>query len=126
VLSLSATLGTLVFIFQDGHLESLLNFHSVGSLDSTQPLLILAIAFGLSMDYEVFWLSRIKEQFDVSGNNTQSVATGLQRIGWLITSAALLLAMVVGAFATSRIIFIQEIGVPRWCVRCLFLPPCVY
>jgi RND superfamily putative drug exporter len=111
VLSLSATFGALVFIFQDGHFANILGFQSIGSLDSTQPILIFAIAFGLSMDYEVFLLSRIKEQFDATGDNTQSVATGLQRTGWLITSAALLLAVVVGAFATSKIIFIQEIGV---------------
>ncbi|MBA3823625.1 MAG: MMPL family transporter [Ktedonobacterales bacterium] len=111
VISLSATFGALVFIFQDGHLANLLGFESTGNLDSTQPILIFAIAFGLSMDYEVFLLSRIKEQFDATGDNTHSVATGLQRTGWLITSAAVLLAVVVGAFATSRIIFIQEIGV---------------
>ena len=111
VLSLSATFGALVFIFQDGHFATILGFQSIGSLDSTQPILIFAIAFGLSMDYEVFLLSRIKEQFDATGDNTHSVATGLQRTGWLITSAAMLLAVVVGAFATSKIIFIQEIGV---------------
>lgn len=111
VLSLSATFGALVFIFQDGHFTNILGFQSIGSLDSTQPILIFAIAFGLSMDYEVFLLSRIKEQFDITGDNAQSVATGLQRTGWLITSAAMLLAVVVGAFATSKIIFIQEIGV---------------
>jgi trehalose monomycolate/heme transporter len=101
----------LVFIFQQGHLSQLLHFVSVGSLDSTQPILIFAIAFGLSMDYEVFLLSRIKEQYDVTRDNTRSVAIGLQRTGWLITSAAVLLAVVVGAFATSKVIFIQEIGV---------------
>jgi trehalose monomycolate/heme transporter len=110
VLSLSATFGALVFVFQDGHLSNLLAFQSVGALDSTQPILIFAIAFGLSMDYEIFLLSRIKEQFDATGDNTLSVATGLQRTGWLVTSAALLLAVVIGAFVTSKIIFIQEIG----------------
>ena len=110
VLSLSATFGALVFIFQDGHLSNLLGFQSIGALDSTQPILIFALAFGLSMDYEVFLLSRIKEQFDATGDNTLSVATGLQRTGWLVTSAAVLLAVVIGAFVTSKIIFIQEIG----------------
>lgn len=110
-LSLSATFGALVWIFQDGHLQNLLGFKAFGALDSTQPILIFAIAFGLSMDYEVFLLSRIKEQFDRNGNNREAVAIGLQRTGWLITSAAMLLAIVVGAFATSRIIFIQELGV---------------
>jgi len=110
ILSLSATFGGLVWIFQEGHLHSLLGFQSVGSLDSTQPVLIFAIAFGLSMDYEVFLLCRIKEQFDVTGDNREAVATGLQRTGQLITSAALLLAIVVGAFATSHLLEIQQIG----------------
>ena len=110
LLSLSATFGALVWVFQDGHLQSILGFQTTGSLDSTQPVLIFALAFGLSMDYEVFLLSRIKEQFDATGENRAAVALGLQRTGGLITSAALLLAVVVGAFVTSRIIFIQEIG----------------
>ena len=111
ILSLSATFGGLVWIFQDGHLSTLLNFQSSGTIDATQPILIFAIAFGLSMDYEVFLLSRIKERFDKLGDNRAAVSSGLQRTGWLITSAALLLAVVVGAFSTSKIIFIQEIGV---------------
>ncbi|GCF11375.1 MMPL family transporter [Dictyobacter arantiisoli] len=111
MLSLSATFGALVWIFQDGHLQNLFGFKAFGALDSTQPILVFAIAFGLSMDYEVFLLSRIKEQFDRTGDNREAVATGLQRTGWLITSAAFLLAIVVGAFGTSRIIFIQELGV---------------
>lgn len=110
VLSLSATFGALVWIFQDGHLQHLLGFHSVGSLDSTQPVLVFAIAFGLSMDYEVFLLSRIKELFDKTGDNRQAVALGLQRTGQLITSAALLQALVVGAFATSQILQVKQLG----------------
>jgi RND superfamily putative drug exporter len=111
ILSLSATFGGLVWIFQDGHLQNLLGFTSTGSIDATQPILIFAIAFGLSMDYEVFLLSRIKERFDATGNNRAAVSSGLQRTGRLITSAALLLAVVVGAFASSKIVFIQEIGI---------------
>ncbi|HLX39503.1 MAG TPA: MMPL family transporter [Ktedonobacteraceae bacterium] len=111
ILSLTATFGGLVWIFQDGHLQNLLNFQSLGSIDATQPVLIFAIAFGLSMDYEVFLLSRIKERYDETGNNREAVATGLQRTGWLITSAALLLAVVLGAFGGSKIISIQEIGI---------------
>jgi trehalose monomycolate/heme transporter len=111
ILSLSAIFGILVWIFQEGHLQNLLGFRAFGSLDATEPILIFAIAFGLSMDYEVFLLSRIKEQFDKTGDNRESVASGLQKTGWLITSAALLLAIVIGAFATSKIISIQEIGV---------------
>ena len=110
-LSLSATFGALVWIFQDGHFEQVLGFQSNGSIDGTQTILIFALAFGLSMDYEVFLLSRIKEQFDATGNNRAAVASGMQRTGWLISSAALLLAVVLAAFSTSRIIFIQQIGV---------------
>ena len=110
-LSLSATFGGLVWIFQDGHLQHLLNFQSPGSIDATQPVLIFAIAFGLSMDYEVFLLSRIKERFDQTGNNRVAVSSGLQRTGGLITSEALLLAVVLGAFGMAKIIFIQEIGI---------------
>lgn len=111
ILSLSATFGGLVWIFQDGHLQNLLGFTSTGSIDATQPILIFAIAFGLSMDYEVFLLSRIKERFDEIADNRAAVSSGLQRTGWLITSAALLLAVVVGAFGSSKIVFIQEIGI---------------
>ncbi len=111
VLSLTATFGGLVWIFQDGHLQSLLNFTTTGNIDATQPVLIFAIAFGLSMDYEVFLLSRIKERFDQTGDNRLAVSSGIQRTGWLITSAALLLAIVLGAFGTSKIILVQEIGI---------------
>lgn len=110
-LSLSATFGALVWIFQDGHLQNVLHFHPIGGLDSTQPILIFAVAFGLSMDYEVFLLSRIKEQFDATGDNRAAVAMGLQRTAWLISCAALLLTIVVGAFASSKIILVQELGV---------------
>ena len=101
VLSLSATFGILVWVFQEGHLAGLLGFTSTGSLEATQPILIFAMAFGLSMDYEVFLLSRIREEWDASHDNTQAVARGLQRTGGIITSAALLFVVVVGAFATS-------------------------
>ncbi len=111
ILSLSATFGALVWIFQDGHLQNLLGFQSTGSIDATQPILIFAIAFGLSMDYEVFLLSRIKERFDATGDNREAVSSGMQQTGRLITSAALLLAVVLLAFGTSKIIFIQEIGI---------------
>ncbi len=111
ILSLSATFGALVWIFQDGHLQNLLGFQSLGSIDATQPILIFAIAFGLSMDYEVFLLSRIKERYDATGDNREAVSSSMQRTGRLITSAALLLAVVLLAFGTSKIIFIQEIGI---------------
>ena len=110
-LSLGATFGALVLIFQDGNLSDVLGFTSTGTIEATQPILVLAIAFGLSMDYEVFLLSRVREQYLISGDNTEAVATGLQRTGAIITSAALLLVVVIGAFATSGITFIKLIGV---------------
>jgi RND superfamily putative drug exporter len=111
VLSLSASFGALVWIFQDGHLSSVLGFTSTGAVEATQPILMLAMAFGLSMDYEVFLLSRVREEWDRTGDNTAAVATGLQKSGRIITSAAGLLIVVIGAFATSGIVFIKMIGV---------------
>jgi RND superfamily putative drug exporter len=111
VLSLGASFGALVWIFQDGHLSGFLGFTPTGFVEATQPILILAIIFGLSMDYEVFLMSRIREQYDLTGDNTTAVATGLQRTGGIITSAALLLLVVVGAFSLSGITFIKMIGV---------------
>ena len=110
-LSLTTSFGAIVWIFQDGHLASALGFTSTGAIEATQPILILATAFGLSMDYEVFLLSRIREQWDRTRDNTMAVATGLQRTGRIITSAALLLVVVIGAFSTSGITFIKMIGV---------------
>ncbi len=111
ILSLSASFGALVWIFEDGHLSGLLGFTSTGYVEATQPILMLAMAFGLSMDYEVFLLSRVREQWDRTGENTTAVAAGLQRTGKIITSAALLLVVVIGAFSTSGIVFIKMIGV---------------
>ena len=111
VLSLTASFGAVVWIFQDGHLSSLLGFTSTGAIEATQPILMLAMAFGLSMDYEVFLLSRVREAWDQTGDNTAAVAIGLQKSGRIITSAAGLLVVVIGAFATSGIVFIKMIGV---------------
>jgi uncharacterized membrane protein YdfJ with MMPL/SSD domain len=111
VLSLSATFGVIVWIFQWGHLSRLLQFTATGSIDPTMPILMLAIIFGLSMDYEVFLLSRIRERYDQTGDNTAAVAAGLQRTGGVITSLALLLIIVVGAFSASGITFIKLMGV---------------
>ena len=111
VLSLGASFGALVWIFQDGNLSGFLDFSPTGSVEATQPILILAIVFGLSMDYEVFLMSRIREQYDLTGDNTTAVATGLQRTGGIITSAALLLLVVIGAFSLSGVTFIKMIGV---------------
>jgi RND superfamily putative drug exporter len=111
LLSLSATFGAMVWVFQDGHLSGALDFTAIGSIDSTTPILMFCIAFGLSMDYEVFLLSRIKEEYDRTGDNELSVARGLERTGRIVTAAALLIAVVFIAFATSNITFIKLFGV---------------
>jgi trehalose monomycolate/heme transporter len=111
LLSLSAMYGVVVWIFQEGHLSGLLRFTPNGTIDPTMPILMFAIMFGLSMDYEVFLLSRIRERYDITGDNAAAVASGLQRTGGLITSLALLLIIVVGAFSASGITFIKLMGV---------------
>jgi RND superfamily putative drug exporter len=111
LLTLGATLGVLVLIFQDGRFEDLLRYDSQGAVDLTQPILIGALAFGLSTDYAVFLLSRIKEIRDAGGGERESVALGLQRTGRVVTAAALLFCIAMGAFATSRIVIIKELGI---------------
>ena len=110
-LSIGATFGVLVWIFQDGNLTQLLSFESSGFLVNALPVLLFGIVFGLSMDYEVFLLSRVKEEYDRTGDNTQAVAKGLQHTGKIITSAALLFIVVTGAFATADIVIIKSLGV---------------
>ena len=88
LLSLTATFGAMVFVFQDGHLSHLLNFTATGQIDATTPILMFCVAFGLSMDYEVFLLSRIKEEHDRTGDNELSVARGLEKTGRIVTAAA--------------------------------------
>jgi RND superfamily putative drug exporter len=110
-LNLSAVFGILVLIFRDGNLQGLLGYHTVGALDATQPILLFAIGFGLATDYGVFLLSRIKEARDAGAPNAQAVALGLERTGRIVTAAALLFAVAVGAFATSQIEFIKELGI---------------
>lgn len=111
-LSLSATFGAMVWVFQEGHLSQWLgNFTVTGELDTSMPILMFCIAFGLSMDYEVFLLSRIKEEYDRTGDNAAAVALGLQRTGRLVTSAAGLMAIVFIAFATSGVTIIKMLGV---------------
>ena len=109
--SITASFGVVTWIFSDGHLSGLLDFTPQGFLDATNPILMLAILFGLSMDYEVFLLSRIREQYDRTGDNDVAVATGVQKTGRIITSAAVLLAVVIGAFALSGIVFMKMIGI---------------
>jgi uncharacterized membrane protein YdfJ with MMPL/SSD domain len=111
VLNLSAVFGILVLIFQDGNLEGLLSYTSQGALEQTMPILIFAVAFGLSTDYAVFLLSRIKEARDNGASDSESVALGLERTGRIVTAAALLFAVAIGAFATSQIVFLKENGV---------------
>ncbi len=111
VLNLSAVFGILVFVFQDGRLEGLLDYSSQGALEQTMPVLLFALAFGLSTDYAVFLLSRIKEAHDGGASNADSVAIGLERTGRIVTAAALLFAIAIGAFATSEIIFIKQNGI---------------
>ena len=111
VLNLTAVFGILVFIFQDGRLEGLLDYSSQGALEQTMPILLFAVAFGLSTDYGVFLLSRIKEARDAGASDSECIAIGLERTGRIVTAAALLFAIAIGAFATSQIIFIKENGV---------------
>jgi RND superfamily putative drug exporter len=109
-LCLCAVFGILVLIFQDGRFEGLLGYTSQGGLESTQPLLLFAVLFGLSTDYGVFLLSRIKEARDGGLSNSEAVAVGLERTGRIVTAAALLFCIAVGAFVTSKIVFIKEFG----------------
>ena len=111
ILSLAATFGVIVWVFQWGHLSGPLDFTATGTIDPTMPILLLAIVFGLSMDYEVFLLSRIRERYDETGDNTVAVAAGLQRTGGVITSLALLLVVVVAFFSASSITFLKLLGV---------------
>jgi RND superfamily putative drug exporter len=111
VLTISAAFGILTFVFQDGRLEGLLDYTSKGALDSTQPILLFAMAFGLSTDYGVFLLTRIKEARDAGASDDEAVALGLERTGRIVTAAALLFCVAIGAFATSQIVFIKELGI---------------
>jgi RND superfamily putative drug exporter len=110
LLSLTAAYGAMVWIFQEGHLAGFLGFTATGTIDTSMPLLLFCIAFGLSMDYEVFLLSRIKEEHDRTGDTTAAVAAGLERTGRIVTAAAALVAVVFLAFATSQISFLKLFG----------------
>ena len=123
-------LGRLVWVFQDGHLASLLGFTAFGAIETWVPVIVLAFAFGLSMDYEVFLLSRIKEAHDETGDTNQAVAYGLQRSGRIITSAAFLVIIVFLGFAAGQSLGIKEFGlamaiavaVDATLVRCILMP----
>ena len=110
-LNLSAVFGILVLIFQDGRLEGLLGYESQGAVEQTMPILLFAVAFGLSTDYAVFLLSRIKEARDKGASDRESVPLGLERSGRIVTAAALLFCIAIGAFATSEIVFIKQNGI---------------
>ena len=113
MLSLSAVLGILVLIFQDGRLQGLLSYTSQGALDATQPIFLAAVAFGLATDYGVFLLSRIKEARDRGISDSEAVAVGLERTGRIVTAAAILFAVAIGAFATSEARVHQGAGTRR-------------
>ena len=111
LLTVSAAFGLLVLIFQDGRLEGPLAYESQGALEATQPVLLFCVAFGLSTDYGVFLLTRIKEARDGGLGERESVAVGLERTGRIVTYAALLFCAAIGAFATSEVVFVKELGV---------------
>ncbi|MDO8107808.1 MMPL family transporter [Isoptericola sp. b441] len=109
-LSLSASLGVLVWVFQDGHLEGILSFRPTGGIETYVIALVVAFGFGLAMDYEVFLLSRIKEQWDAGATNDEAVRRGLQRSGRIITSAALIVIVVFTGFVFGKLLIIKEVG----------------
>ena len=111
LLSLTATLGAMVWVFQDGRFQDALGFTATGSLTVTMPILLFVLAFGLSMDYEVFLLSRIKEEWDRTGDPIVSVAQGLERTGRIVTAAAVLIAVVFVSFGiTGSVSFMKLFG----------------
>jgi RND superfamily putative drug exporter len=111
ILSLGATLGTLTWVFSEGHLKWLVGkFTVTNSIDTSMVILIAVVAFGLSMDYELFLLSRIREEHEAGKKNIDAVAVGLQRSARIVTAAAVLLAVVFAAFITSGVSSIKEMG----------------
>jgi RND superfamily putative drug exporter len=111
MLSLSATFGVLVWIFQDGHLHNLLGFDPTGNIEPNMPIMLFALIFGLSMDYEVFLVSRMREQYDKQGDSTEAVAMGLRSIGRLVVSAAVLMCVPLAAIGMSDVLTIKLFGV---------------
>ncbi len=111
LLSLAASYGFLVWAFQDGHLAKILRFEPPGGVDPTIPVIMFAVVFGLSMDYEVFLLSRIQEEYRKHGDNRRSIAYGLAYTGRIVSSAAAILIVVIGAFATGFLLYVKEVGV---------------
>ena len=109
-LSILASFGALVFVFQQGNFERVLGFTADGTTEATVPILVFSVVFGLSMDYEVFLLSRVKEEYERTGDNTRAVAVGMERSGRIITSAAAILIVVSAGFATGDILIIKMLG----------------
>jgi RND superfamily putative drug exporter len=109
-LSILASYGALVWVFQEGNLSRFLGFTPLGFVEASLPVIMFCVLFGLSMDYEVFLLSRIREEWERTGKNTQAVAVGLQRSGRIITSAALLVVVVAGSFVTADVVLIKALG----------------
>jgi uncharacterized membrane protein YdfJ with MMPL/SSD domain len=130
LLTAAAATGILVFIFQHGRLTSLLGYTSQGGIEETDFLIVVVVVFALSTDYGVFLLSRIKEARDAGAGDREAVAVGLERTGRLVTAASVMLAVAIGAFATSKIVFLKEVGVGTACavlidafiVRSLLVP----
>ena len=110
VLSILASYGALVFVFQEGNFSGLLNFQAMGVIEATLPILLFAIIFGLSMDYEIFLLSRVSEAYRRTGDNEASVAEGLQRSGLIITGAASILIIVAASFVLADVVVVKAIG----------------
>jgi len=109
-LSILAAFGALVWVFQDGYLSSILGFQPLGYVETTLPVILFCVLFGLSMDYEVFLLTRMKEVYDRTGDNREAVAAGLERSGRIVTSAALVVVVVAGSFVTADIVLIKALG----------------
>ena len=130
LLTVVAATGILVFIFQHGRLTGVLGYTSQGGIEETDFLVLVAVVFALSTDYGVFLLSRIKEARDAGASDREAVALGLERTGRLVTAASLMLAVAIGAFATSKVVFLKEVGVGTACavlidaflVRALLVP----
>ena len=110
ILTIGATFGVLVWVFQWGHLRHLLGFSGPGALQSTSLIIILAVVFGLSTDYGVFLLGRMKEEHDAGATSDQAIALGLDRTGGIVSAAALCLALAMGALVLSRLVFVKELG----------------
>ncbi len=110
ILSIGASYGALVFIFQEGHFAGLLGFEPLGYVEASLPILMFCVLFGLSMDYEVFLLSRVREAWLETHDNRASVALGLQRSGRIITGAALIVVVVTVSFVSAEIVLVKALG----------------